>query len=187
MFFFFNFFVHQHFLDSTPMDVDMNSEDEEALMSNIGADDNDIEDMDNVDVIGKIVYMQLRHILLPRYLPSGDYDSQEIILGLMNKMMDTVQSLEDFLPPKLVELLKVLQTIHTNCTPETILQEINALRPGDSFAMFVRHQECAIMFRIPPTENWNDVQNVIVATFPGSLHPDEMDEIYIPDGDIEVI
>lgn len=156
----------------------MNSEDEQASTSN--SVQHRIKDLDNMDDID---CMQLRHILLPRYLPPGNYDSLDIESGLMNQMMDTVQNLAEFLPPKTVELLKKLQNVHINCTPQTISDDINALRPGDSFAMFVRHQDCAIMLRVPPTENWNDVQNVIVATFPGSLYPGE---IYLPDGDIEV-
>lgn len=124
------------------------------------------------------IELQLRHILLPRYLPRMDYSSYNIGLEIMNQMLKTVQSLADDLPPKSVEILEKLQNIHNNFTPQTILQNINALRPGDSLAIFMEHQDCAIMFRIPPTENSNNIENVIVASFPGSLNPNELYEHY---------
>lgn len=156
------------------MEVDINLEDRVP----------DMGDLDNMNDVGSSVYMQLRHVLLPRYLPSGDYHAEEIGHGLMNQMVETVQSLANYLPPKSVELLEKLQQLHLDCTAQAILDRINELRPGDCLAMYVKHQDFAVMFRIPSDENWNDVQNVIVAIFPGSLDPNE---IYEREGDVEVI
>lgn len=156
------------------MEVDMNSEDRLP----------DMGDLDNMNDAGTSVYMQLRHVLLPRYLPAGDYNATEIGQSLMNQMVETVQSLANYLPPKSVELLENMQQLHLECTSQAILDRINELRPGDSLAMYVQHQDFAVLFRIPPNENWNDVQNVIVAIFPGSLDPNE---IYEREGDVEVI
>lgn len=165
-------------MDNEDMDIDMSSEDEQALVSFTG-------EMDELDELYDIVTItQWRHILLPRYLPHGNYDLPEVGAGLLNKIVDIVQSLDNYLPPKTVELMTKLKHIHINCTPQTVMEEINTLRPGDSLAMFVQQQHCAIMFRIPTTENWNDVQNVIVATFPGRLDSSELYEI---DDDFEVI
>lgn len=50
---------------------------------------------------------------------------------------------------------------------------------GDTFAMFIRHQNCAIMIHVPANELINtadEPENVIVATFPGSLHPRDIYE-----------
>lgn len=50
---------------------------------------------------------------------------------------------------------------------------------GDTFAMFIRRQNCAIMIHVPANGliNINDEpENVIVATFPGSLHPRDIKE-----------
>lgn len=163
-------------MDNGDMDIDMSSEDE--LVPFTG----EMDELDELFDIGTIT--QWRHILLPRYLPHGNYDLPEVGAGLLNKIVDVVESLVNYLPPKTVELMTKLKHIHTNCTPQTVMEEINTLRPGDSLAMFVQKQDCAIMFRIPTTENWNDVQNVIVATFVGSLHSSEL---YECDDDIEVI
>lgn len=125
------------------------------------------------------IELQLQHLLLPRFLPRMDYSSYNIGSGIMNQMMGTVQNLAEHLPPKSVELLEKLQLHYSyNLTPQTILQKINGLRPGDSLAIFVEHQDCAIMFRIPPNEISNNVENVIVASFPGSLNPNELYEQY---------
>lgn len=52
--------------------------------------------------------------------------------------------------------------------------------------MFVRRQNCAIMIHMKSVEanEANEFGNVIVATFPGNLHPSE---VYKYDSDIEVI
>lgn len=57
---------------------------------------------------------------------------------------------------------------------------------GDTFAMYVRRQNCAVMIHVPANEmvSVDETKNVIVSTFPGNLHPRE---IYQHSGDIEVI
>lgn len=57
------------------------------------------------------------------------------------------------------------------CTKENIAHEINKLRPGDTFAMFVRMQHTVLMIHVPLNESSDDVQNVIVSTFSWNLHP----------------
>lgn len=56
---------------------------------------------------------------------------------------------------------------------------------GDTFAMYVRRQNCAVMIHVPANEmvSVDETKNVIVSTFPGNLHPRE---IYRHIGDIEV-
>lgn len=126
----------------------------------------------------------MQHIILPRKLPQKKspylYATE---FEIMNQMVKTVESLSSWIPPKTVEMFQRLQRVHSECTPETISNEINALQPGDTFAMFVRFQFCAFMIHVPKKEQVNDVQNVIVASIPGSLHPSE---IYKHDSDIKV-
>lgn len=123
----------------------------------------------------------LHHIILPTVLPrEASYTTE---LDLMNQMVNNVKNLTGWIPSETVDLFQKLQKVHTNCTPQTVFTEINKLCPGDTFAMFIRHQHYAIMIHVPSDEKMNDVQNVIVATFPGSLHPSE---IYEHDSDIGV-
>lgn len=59
----------------------------------------------------------------------------------------------------------------------TVISEIlNKLEPGDSFAMFIRRQNCVIMFHISLTETGNtgDPLSIIVGRFIGTLHPREL-------------
>lgn len=126
----------------------------------------------------------MHHVILPRVLPqqkSRFLFSTE--LELLNRMVKNVEHLAESLPPKTVDLFRRLQRVHTECTPQVVSTEINKLRPGDTFAMFVRFQYCAIMIHVPDDEQVDDIQNVIEATFPGCVHPRE---IYTYDGDIEV-
>lgn len=128
----------------------------------------------------------LNHVILPRVLPQTKPRSfQET--ELMVKMVNNVENLAKykFMPPKTVELFKRLKRIHFECTPAVISEEINKLRPGDTFAMFVRRQNNAFIIYAPPVKDRNATipQNVIVATFLGNLHPCE---IYKHDSDVQV-
>lgn len=128
---------------------------------------------------------QLYHVLLPRVLPQENCDLYKTEHDLLNEMVENVKSLSHCLPQKTVKLFQSMQKVHTENTrtPEIIANEINALEPGDTFAMFVRFQFCAIMIHIPSDEKPGNIQNAIVATIPGSLHPNE---VYKYDNDIEV-
>lgn len=126
----------------------------------------------------------LHHVVLPRYLPQERSPNlYDVELDLMSKMAKNVEDLSDFIPSKTVELFQRLQRVHTMCTKETISREINALQPGDTFAMFVRLQHTGFMVHVPKTETVDNVQNVIVSTIP-NLHPVD---IYQHDTDYEVI
>lgn len=101
----------------------------------------------------------------------------------MREMVANVIGLSGKIPDQTVKLFQSLRTIHDESIPSagTIRTEINALRPGYSFAMFVRRQNCMFIIHAPTK---NGVPNdVIVATFPGNLHPNE---VYQSDSDIEV-
>lgn len=137
--------------------------------------------MDN-DSFAREEDAQLHHVLLPRVLPQGKDDLDEIGFILLNKMVENVEKLSQYLPQKTVELFRRMQNIHAERTPENIAKNINALQPGDSFAMFVRLQHCTIMIYIPLDEEPDNIQNAIVSTF-SDLHPNE---VYKYESDIEV-
>lgn len=127
------------------------------------------------------------HVLLPRVLPH-EKQRLSIEMKLMTIMVENVKSLAKYLPPKTVTLFKNLQKVHSECTPKVISECINKLRLGDTFAMFVRRHNTLFMIYAPLEENDGDsdgdFEDVIVATFPGNLHPKE---IYVNDSDIAVI
>lgn len=126
----------------------------------------------------------LEHIILPRILPQEKSSKlYKTELELMKKMVENVENMADIIPSKTGELFQRMQRVHMICEKGNVSQEINALRPGDTFAMFVRLQHTAIMIHVPSNEEINDVKNVIVSTIP-TLHPGE---IYKHDSDFEVI
>lgn len=126
----------------------------------------------------------LDHIVLPRVLPqeksSKLYGTE---LDLMRRMVENIECMAHVIPPKTVELFQRLHRVHMVRTKENVAQEINDLRPGDTFAMFIRLQHTAIMIHVPSNEKIDDVQNVIVSTIP-TLQPDT---IYKHDSDFNVI
>ncbi|XP_031632913.1 uncharacterized protein LOC116346822 [Contarinia nasturtii] len=140
--------------------------------------------MSKNNVSQEIQDILLDHVLFSRFLPQEKprYIYEEM---LMVKMIENVESLSKYLmPTKTVEMLQRLKRVHFECTPNVISEEINDLEPGDTFAMYVRRQNCAIMIHVPANEliSIEETRNVIVATFPGNLY---RREIYEHDSDIE--
>lgn len=127
----------------------------------------------------------LNHIILPRVLPQ-DKPERFIELKLMTHMIENVEDLANCLPEKTVELFRRLKRVHHECSPIVISEEIKSLRPGDTFAMFVRRQNTVFMIYMLPNEDINNrsAQNVILSTFPATLHPNQ---IYATESDIKVI
>lgn len=126
----------------------------------------------------------LDHVLFSRVLPQ-EKPRQIYEQMLMIKMVENVENHSKWMPTKTVEMLQRLKKVHLECTPSVISEEINIMEPGDTFAMYVRRQNCAIMIHMPANElvSNEEIRNVIVATFPGNLHPRE---IYKHDSDLEV-
>lgn len=121
----------------------------------------------------------LNHIVLPRFLPqvkSEEFHSEE--LELLRRMVDNVHSFDDSIPANTMAMLDSMVHIHRNRTENTVSAEINRLEPGRTFAMFIRQQNCTLMIQMQGNAN-----DVIVATFPGKLHPNK---IYGNPSDIEV-
>lgn len=127
----------------------------------------------------------LYHIILPRTLPDAKSENHEKRdLNFLSLMSETIQNLSEKIPSPTVRMFASLNRIYDNRTKETISQEINELKPGEIFAMFVRRQNCGLMIYMPPIdENGCQSTNVIVSTFPGNLHPVE---IYKYPSDLQV-
>lgn len=135
--------------------------------------------------------MLLTHVTLPRYLPqdiSPHLDRTD--LQLLHEMAEIVVAPSEIVPPQTVKLFESLRRVHEKIQVDanTISFEINALRPGDTFAVFVRRQRWMFMIHVPPNDDENAANSlphdVIAATFPGNVRPSE---IYKHDSDIAVI
>lgn len=126
----------------------------------------------------------MNHIVLPRYLPqnrSPNFALEE--LELLKRMVATVESLSDEIPINTMQMMRSLADVHLKPYPKTIRKNIGELQPGGTFAMFVRSQNCALLIHMLPDEAPTDSENIIVATFPGKLHPKE---VYGNPSDLEV-
>lgn len=129
----------------------------------------------------------LNHIVLPRVLPqekSKDLEQEE--LALLSNVKNAVQDCQEWLPATTVQLFESFERVHKTCTPESIANEIKELKPGHTFAMFVRRQNCGFFIYMPEdgnSEESSDMKTVVVATFPGNFHPKE---IYEHSSDLQV-
>lgn len=133
----------------------------------------------------------LNHVVLPRWLPQEKppYLKQ---IKLMAKMVENVTDLSRILPSNTVNLMKRLRKIHSDgLTGNEFMAEISKQikglkRPGDTFAMFVRRQNCTFMVHVPTANadlNSDEPQNLILATFPGDM---QNSDVYRFDSDLEV-
>lgn len=131
----------------------------------------------------------LDHVILPRVLPQhkSSYTHEQ---ALIDQIIENVDGMSDWLPPKTVEMMKRLKRVNYECTPTVISELINELRsPGDTFSMFVRWQNTAVIFYIPKdtldtkVSNGGEPDHITVAIFPGCLHPRV---VYDNDSDVEV-
>lgn len=120
----------------------------------------------------------LNHVILPRYLPpeKPGYVKQ---LKLMNSIIQTVLDTPT-MPGKTIDLFKQIRRLHVDTTGEnfsTVLKnEIQSLLPGETFAMFVRRQNCTLLIH-------QQRDSAILATFRGDMRSSD---VYSHDSDIEV-
>lgn len=138
--------------------------------------DEDIEMTENIDEHESL----LNHVILPRFLPPKKQDYKDE-LKLADLLLKIVVELHSVLPLNTIRLCQKLNKIHLQSTDdnlnETISNELKSLRADDTFAMFVRHQNCTLIIHKKP-------QKLILATFHSDVNPHE---VYSHDGDIEVI
>lgn len=135
---------------------------------------------EDIDMISQLENhsILLNHVLLPRVLPQqkeGFYDEQAIVI----QFIENIKNVSEWLPVKTVEMMDRLKRVTLESTRTVVSNIIHELDLGDFFAMFIRGQNCTIMFYRPS----NQPQNIIAATFVGNLHPKE---IYKHESDIEV-
>lgn len=121
----------------------------------------------------------LYHVILPRVLPENypnDHEQQEETL--LSLLVDTVAKSSNSIPSATVRFFQSLKrTHHQGKTSESITKEINELKPGDIFAMFICRQNTAFMIHMPKEQdNANQINSVTVATFTGNFHPREIYE-----------
>lgn len=122
----------------------------------------------------------MNHVVLPRYLPQEKSPHlHEEELSLLTHIAETVESLSDFIPANTLTMMRKMNRVHRSLTPDSITTEIRSLKPGETFAMFVRRHNTAFMIYALP----NDEEHAIVATFPGNVHPEA---VYGNQGDLQV-
>lgn len=154
----------------------------ELISSSVIKDEDDAVD---VQLEHQILHENLfRHIILPRsVLPRRTPNFLTDELELLRRMAETVAQFGGYLPASTLKMMRSLAKVHSNLTANAIMEEINGLHPGETFAMFVRYQNCAIIIHMLANVP-DDGNNIVVATFPSKVHPEE---IYRNPSDLEVM
>lgn len=107
-------------------------------------------------------------------------------------MVKNITDLREFIPINTLEMMQSLDEIHSKPSANTIRKKMIHLKPGKTFAMFVRSQNCVLLIHMLPNEPADsetvsnassDSESIIIATFPGKLHPEE---VYGNPNDLEV-
>lgn len=119
----------------------------------------------------------LHHVVLSRVLPERYPRNQESLeLKLLSRIVKTLKNCSEWIPPVTVNFFQRLQRTHENRIPENVAKEINELRPGETFGMFIYMQNTALMIHMPQEQsNFNGIEAVNIATFPGNVN---LKEIY---------
>lgn len=130
----------------------------------------------------------LNHILLPRFLPqqlSENLCYQE--LELLSRFVNEVELLNEWIPSATIDVLRKFLNVQRNVSADTIYYAINNLKPGQTFSILIRGQNCMLMIYMPDC-NKVPVEStpVIVATFASGSPPDGS-SINNNIGDLEVI
>lgn len=122
----------------------------------------------------------LNHILLPRFISANaqkELFGQEI--SLLSRLCETVTAASKWLPTSTVDLIKSFERVHqSNESEETIYDELNKLKPGQTFAMFVRQRNTVFMCHMPTIRGKrmaaDKLQSVNIATFEGQIDPKDI-------------
>lgn len=138
--------------------------------------DEDIEMEENVE-IDKNEFI-LNHVVLPRYLPPAkqEYKEQLKLVHLMLKIVISTKTL----PINTIRLFHRLKEIYIDTTDDTmkdiLSKQIKSLRSDDTFAMFVRRQNCTLIIH-------RKLETIILGTFHSDVKPIE---VYKHCSDVEV-
>lgn len=116
----------------------------------------------------------LNHIVLPRFIPNDANDDLHLQeKTFLIQMLRAVHSLSEWLPTRTVKMFESFVNVHQQRTPEAVSEEINKLKPGNTFAMYVRCQNTVFMCHMPTNGSIdaepNETTPVIVTTFPGRI------------------
>lgn len=127
----------------------------------------------------------LNHVILPRSLPielpQNALNEEKV---LISRMTEAVISCAGWIPDRIVCNFQRFKRTHGDLTGKTVSRQIDALEPGDTFAVLVKRQQCVFIVHMPLSERDADgIKMVQIGTFPSAATPKE---IYKCSGDLQV-
>lgn len=131
----------------------------------------------------------LNHVVLPRFIPSNasiDQIAQDE--SLLMQMCEIFRKNAQWMPLKTNRMLHTFANVYqANDDAQTIYNELNSLKPGDTFAMYVRRQNavflCYMLENVPNPNELDETTPIVVATFPAQV---SLKEVYAHPLDMEV-
>lgn len=121
----------------------------------------------------------LNHVILPRFLPAKKPGFADQV-KLMNAMIDTILQTQH-IPRKTIDFFRQFKRLHNATTPNEsfsreLRDQLQSLAAGETFAMFVRRQNCTLLVQKLRT-------GMILSTFRGDM---KNCDVYGYESDIEV-
>lgn len=127
----------------------------------------------------------LNHVILPRTLPKElpeNAANEENVL--ISRMTEAVVSCAGWIPERIVRNFQRFKRTHSDLTAKTVSRQIDALEPGDTFAVLVKQQKCVFLVHMPLSEeDAYGTKMVQIGTFPSAA---SSKEIYKCSGDLQV-
>lgn len=99
----------------------------------------------------------LRNVVLSRVLTKNildDKDEQELILVRM--WANAIRNCHKWIPRKTIQIFDRFELTQDDRTAETVSEQINALQPGETFAILLREQRTVFMIRMPANNTCNE-------------------------------
>lgn len=113
----------------------------------------------------------LNHIVLPRFISAEagvDAFAQE--MTLLSRLNESVRGSLAWMPANTARLLASFERVHQSTESEDAIHaELNGLRPGATFAMYVRRRNTVFMCHMPARRATDGSVPVVVATFAGQV------------------
>ncbi|XP_031624364.1 uncharacterized protein LOC116341417 [Contarinia nasturtii] len=127
-------------------------------------------------------YELLNHVILPRFLPQmRRFSTYQHGFELLSRMTEVISANEKYIPASIIQTFWNMYSNHIISIPLTVCDNINALKSNDTFAMYVKGQDCMFTVHMPPIEADqipDESTPVIVATFQYNFHPSDINETF---------
>lgn len=95
----------------------------------------------------------LHHVVLARGLPTTLDNDDELEQTLLDEYTKSIQECADWIPPQTIKNFQKFQFLHNHRETKTVAEQLNTLKPGDTFAMLLKAQRTVFTVHMPYDAN----------------------------------